>query len=209
MKKIIVALTVAFVHNFAFAQYDPDAKNILDAMSNKYKSIPAFSATFKQNLKNDGAGLDETMEGKITVMKDMYKLEIAGQEIYNDGTDVWSYSSEINEVTVSPYDPDESEISLGNIWDIYKEGFKYVLLSAKEDGANVIDLDPENRDKSYYKIRMVINNDNTLNRFTVFEQSGNQYTYSISDFETKNNLSASDFTFDVSKYPDVEVIDFR
>lgn len=209
MKLIKALILVLAVSTQAFGQYDPDAKAVLDAMSARYKKIPAFSATFNQTLTNEQADLNETMKGNISVMNEMYKLDIAGQKIFNDGTDVWSYNPEINEVTVSPYDAEESEISLANIWDLYKNGFKYILLAENDNGNQVIDLDPTDRNKSYYKIRMIVSQDNILQSFVVFETSGNKYTYEISDFNERPDLTAADFTFNPSDYEGVEVIDFR
>lgn len=207
--KVITSLLMLLISVSTFAQYDPEAKEVLDAMSNKYKSINAFSADFTQTLTNEAADLNETLEGSIAVMDDKYQLKVAGQEIYNDGEDVWSYNPEINEVTVSTYDPEEAEISLANIWDLYREGFKYILLADNENGNRVIDLDPVDRNKSYYKIRMIVSPDNSLKSFMVFESSGNKYTYKITDFRERNDLTSSDFTFNPDDYDGVEVIDFR
>ena len=208
IRQLLVVCSLA-VSQLAFAQYDPEAKEVLDAMSNKYRKIPAFTASFDQALINESADINESMSGKIAVKGDKYALEIAGQKIFNDGTDIWSYNEELAEVTVSTYDPEEQEISLNNIWDLYQEGFKYILLSANENGNYVVDLDPTDRTKSYFKIRMIIGKDYTLKNFTVFENGGNQYKYSIKDFAEKPNLSDDSFTFDPADYPDVEVIDFR
>ncbi|MEQ8627474.1 outer membrane lipoprotein carrier protein LolA [Ekhidna sp.] len=207
MKKLIIA-SLTFLVLQVQAQYDPEALAVLDAMSNKYKQIEAFKASFSQKLTNENAGLDETISGDIAVKGDMYVLEVAGQKIYNDGTDIYTYNAEINEVTISPYEPEDSEITLSNIYDIYKSGFKYVLAEKKADGDRVIELDPESRDKSYFKIRMTINAKDELKSFTVFERTGNKYLYSINSF-TPTSLNNSYFKFDVSKYPNVEVIDFR
>ena len=207
MKKLIIAsLTLLVLH--VQAQYDPEALAVLDAMSNKYKQIEAFKASFSQKLTNENAGLDETISGDIAVKGDMYVLEVAGQKIFNDGTDIYTYNKEINEVTISPYEPEDSEITLSNIYDIYKKGFKYVLAEKKANGDRVVELDPESRDKSYFKIRMTINSKDELKSFTVFERTGNKYLYSINSF-TPTSLNESYFQFDVSKYPGVEVIDFR
>lgn len=209
MIKQLFIVCALIISQIATAQYDPEAKSVLDAMSNKYRKIPAFTASFSQSLINESEDIDESMTGKISVKADKYALEIAGQKIFNDGTDVWSYNEELAEVTVSTYDPDEQEISLNNIWDLYQEGFKYILLSANENGNYVVDLDPVDRSKSYFKIRMVIGKDNSLKNFTVFENGGNKYKYTINDFAEKSNLSDDSFTFDPADYPDVEVIDFR
>lgn len=209
MKKLIYLLAAICMTFGAKAQYDPEALKVLDAMSEKYKQIEAFSANFTQTMINKSADLNETISGEITVKDDMYVLKVAGQEIYNNGEDVYSFNPELEEVTVDTYRPEDQEITLGNIYDLYKDGFKYALISKERTGDQVIELDPESKDKSYYKIRMVIDQNDDLKKFTVFERSGNQYVYDIKDFTKKPEIKDSFFTFDPSKYPDVEVIDFR
>ncbi len=208
MKKLLSYALLAAVFFVSKAQYDKDALSVLDAMSANYKSIEAFKASFSQQLTNESAGIDETITGQIAVKGDKYVLDVAGQRIFNNGADVYTYNPEISEVTISTYDPEESEITLSNVYDLYKNGFKYVLTSTESNGDRVIDLDPESRDKSYFKIRMVINTKNELDSFTVFERSGNKYLYLIENFNAAE-LPDDHFTFDTSKYPNVEVIDFR
>ncbi|MEO9871598.1 LolA family protein [Ekhidna sp.] len=208
MKKLIIASLSLFLLINVNAQYDPSALAVLDAMSSKYKNVEAFKASFSQQLTNESAGLDETISGNIAVKGDMYVLDVAGQRIFNDGTDMYNYNPEIREVTISSYDPEDSEITIGNIYEIYKNGFKYALSETNASGDRLIELDPESRDKSYFKIRMTINAQDELKSFTVFERTGNKYVYSINAF-TPSDLNDSYFTFDVAKYPNVEVIDFR
>ncbi|SNT10790.1 Outer membrane lipoprotein-sorting protein [Ekhidna lutea] len=208
MKKLIIASLTLTLLLQVQAQYDPEALTVLDAMSNKYKKVKSFKASFSQKLTNESAGLDETISGDIAVKGDMYVLDVAGQKIFNDGTDIYTFNAEVNEVTISTYDPEESEITLSNVYDLYKNGFKYALAEEKSNGDRLIELDPESRDKSYFKIRMTINAKDELKSFTVFERTGNKYVYSINSF-TPANLADSYFTFDTSEYPNVEVIDFR
>ena len=190
------------------AQYDPAALSVLDAMSSKYKNIDTFKASFSQKLTNESAGLDETISGDIAIKGDKYVLEVASQKIFNDGEDIYSYNAEINEVTISTYDPEESEITLSNVYDLYKKGVKYALIEIKPNGDRLIELSPESREKSYFKIRMTIDAKDELKSFTIFEHSGNKYIYSINSF-VPTVLNDSYFTFDTSKYPSVEMIDFR
>ena len=209
MKKILLAsLSILILHQL-HAQYDPAALSVLDAMSAKYKKIEAFKASFSQQLINESAGLNENITGDIAVKGDMFVLDIPGQQkIYNNGTDVYNYNEEINEVMISTFDPEEQEIALSNIYDLYKDGFKYVLVNTETNGDRIIELDPESRDKSYFKIRMTINSRDELKSFTVFERTGNRHIYSIDSF-TPSNLNNGYFTFDTAKYPNIEVIDFR
>ncbi|MEP5614158.1 MAG: outer membrane lipoprotein carrier protein LolA [Cyclobacteriaceae bacterium] len=201
-------ITLLAISTTLFAQYDPEALAVLDAMSTKYKQTEAFKATFMQQLTNKEAGLDESLSMEIIVKGAMYVLDVAGQKIYNNGSDVYTFSEELGEVTISPYEAEEAEINPSNVYDLYKEGFKYALLSKMENGIRVIELDPESRERSYFKIRMNINSRDEIESFIVFEKTGNRYTYSIQGFE-EITIGDDFFTFDASKYPNVEVIDFR
>ncbi|MFT6865319.1 MAG: outer membrane lipoprotein carrier protein [Cyclobacteriaceae bacterium] len=193
----------------ATAQYDEDALAVLNAMSAKYKKLNAFSADFSQKLENTEVGINESFKGNITVKGNKYIIKVAGQEIFNDGTDVWSYNEEISEVTVTTYEPEEQEISIGNIYDLYKEGFKYNLVKTNIVGDRLVELDPEDKSKSYFKIKMTIGAKDELKDFTVMDKSGNTYVYSITNFQEKPDLKDEGFLFNPTKYKGIEVIDFR
>ena len=210
MNKIIILFTLLILVNFKTikAQYDPDALKVLDAMSNKYRKTSSFQVTFLQRLINESVKMDEKISGTISVKNDKYVLTIAGQKIYNNGTDVYTYNEELKEVTVNKYQPEESEISIHNIYDLYKEGFKYALISIMSNGDRIIEMDPIRKDLSFFKVMMVINSKDQLKSFTIYERSGNKYVYTIDAFKSLE-LSDSYFTYDIESYPDVEVIDFR
>jgi outer membrane lipoprotein-sorting protein len=208
MKKTLFIALLTFSFLNTYGQYDPDALAVLDAMSEKYKQVDAFKASFTQKLTNKEAGLDESISGEITVKGSKFVLDVAGQKIFNNGVDVYSYNEEFQEVSISTYEAEDAELNLGNIYDIYKSGFKYTLLSEMQNGVRVVELDPESREKSYFKIRMNIDAKDALKSFTVFERTNNIYTYLIDEFE-EVTVNDSFFTFDTTKYPDVEVIDFR
>ncbi|MFY0599755.1 MAG: outer membrane lipoprotein carrier protein LolA [Cyclobacteriaceae bacterium] len=209
MKNLTYTLLALFLSINAFAQYDEDALAVLNAMSGKYKKINAYSAEFSQKLENKEVGINESFEGTITVKGGKYILSVSGQEIFNDGKDVWSYNAEVSEVTVTTYDPEEQEINMGNIYDLYKDGFKYNLIKTNNRGDRFIELDPEDKNKSYFKIKMTIDDQDALKQFTVMDKSGNIYVYSIKNFEEKPDLKDNVFTFNPKKHKGVEVIDFR
>src|SRR4051812_38152394 len=90
MKSIFIFIGI-IVANVAIAQYDPKALEILEAMGKKYKAIPSFEVNFSQVLTNESAGVKEEVKGKITVKGDKYKLELSEQQVYNNGTTIWTY----------------------------------------------------------------------------------------------------------------------
>ena len=101
MKKVIilVALVCVGMAN-VFAQYDPEARTILDGMSDKIRSINAYSADISNSLINEADGINDKFEGKIVVQSDKYRLELEEQEVINNGTTVWTYLPDVNEVNI-------------------------------------------------------------------------------------------------------------
>lgn len=213
MKKITLFMMIWLVGFASFAQHDPQAKEILDAMSAKYRKIPAYSADITSSLINEVDGINEEFGGKITVKGDMYKLEMEDQVVINNGATVWTYLPDANEVNIDTYNPDEDEISPSKIYDAYKKGYKYLYVGDETlNGTSVavIDLIPDDRDAQFFKIKLFIaKNDKSLKNWVMFDKSGNQYKYTIRNFKSDLNLKDSEFSFDATKYPGVEVIDLR
>ena len=213
MKKSIITLILLLSGTLMFAQYDPKALEILEAMSDKYKNLTSFEANLTSSLTNDTDGIHEEFKGKITVKGDKFKLILDDQEIINNGTTVWTYLSSANEVNIDNVDPDTDEMNPSKFYLMYKKGYKYLYLEDQTDGGvlcEVVDLVPEKKDAQYFKIRMNINKkDKTIQSWTMFDKSGNRYKYAISKFVPNVNVTESFFSFDPKKYPGVEVIDLR
>lgn len=215
IKKGIVSLVVfiTLLAQTAYAQYDPKAKEILDAMSERYQKIGSFESDFSYSMENTTQSISEDFEGEITVNGDKYRLKMGGQEIINDGETVWTYLEEVNEVNIDNYDPSEGDISPTQIYNAYKRGFKYVFVeeeSLEGQTYDVIDLLPENTNNQFFKIRLHISqSDKTLKQWKIFDKNGTIYTYEISNFNPDAEISDAVFSFDTSKYQGVEVVDLR
>lgn len=213
MKKPGLVFLLVVVGKIAFAQYDPKALEILEAMSKKYKAIAAFEANLTSALTNETEGIKEEFKGKITVKGDKFKLSLEDQEIINNGTTVWTYLPASKEVNIDNFDPKSDDINPVKIFDIYKKGFKYLYLGEKTETGQVleeVDLVPEKKNAQYFKIKMLISKkDKSIQSWTMFDKSGNRYKYLITKFVSNVKVDDSFFGFDPKKYPGVEVIDLR
>lgn len=213
MKKLILSFSILFLAVSAFAQYDPKALQILDAMSKKYKAIPAFEANISQTLTNDVEKINEEFKGKITVKGDKFRLVLPEQEVINNGSTIWTYLPEAKEVNIDNYDPSSEDVNPSKIYEIYKKGFKYLYLQDKNEGGVMceeIDLVPEKKEAQFFKIKMFISKkDRSIQSWTMFDKGGNKYKYTISKFNPNVKVEDTYFTFDQKKYPNVEVIDLR
>jgi len=216
MKKILTIVAIVLVglqYSSVQAQYDPKAKEILDAMSAAYQEIGAFESDFSYSMENSDQSISEDFEGEITVKGDKFRLKMGGQEIINDGSTVWTYLEEVNEVNIDDYSPDEGDISPTQIYNAYKRGFKYTYLEDETiDGKSyqVVDLVPENNDNQFFKIRLhIAKDDKTLKKWRIFDKNGTRYTYEIDNFNPQASVTDELFTFDTSQYQGVEIVDLR
>lgn len=213
MKKLVFGAILIFLGTASFAQYDPKALESLEAMSKKYKAIASFEASLTSSLTNEAEGVNDEFKGKITVKGDKFKLSLDEQEIYNNGTTVWTYLPAAKEVNIDNYDPSSDDINPTKIFDMYKKGFKYLHLGEKTENGIVleeIDLVPEKKDAQYFKIKMfIVKKDKSIANWTMFDRSGNKYKYTITKFTPNVKVEDTFFNFDVKKYPGIEVIDLR
>ena len=214
IKKIMIWGVLMLIFSSALvAQQDPQARVILDAMSRTYQKIPSFTAAIAYSMVNETEEIDESYAGKISVKGDMYRLVMDEQEVINDGETVWTYLPDANEVNIDFHDAEAGDITPSTIYDIYKDGYKYLLINQVTiDGQqyNVVDLVPDSKDAQYFKIRLQIaKSSNLLRQFTMFDKEGSEYSYLISEFDGDVNLPDEYFKFDISEYEDVEVIDLR
>lgn len=213
MKKSLLAVVLLVFVQVTFAQYDPKALEILEAMGEKYKSIPAYEASFAWTLTNDVENIKEEFKGKLTVKGEKFRISLPEQEVINNGVTVWTYLPEVKEVNIDNYDKNSGDINPLKIYEIYQNDFKYLYIQDKtEDGiaCEEVDLVPEKKDAQYFKIKLLIRKkEKVIHSLTMFDKGGNRYKYTITKFVPNAVIADSYFSFDTKKYPGVEVIDLR
>jgi len=212
-KKLLIIIGFLAIFSFSYGQYDQKALDILDAMSEKYKNMPSFYASFSYTLENEMENIHEEFSGDIIVKGDKFKLDLGEQEVYNDGETMWTYLKDVNEVNIDYYFPEDEELTPSNIFLAYKKGYKYLFIEEETISKtvyNVIDLIPDDQDKPFFKVRLWIQkNDSDLFRWKLFDKTGNTYLYSITKFNGSYNAKDEEFVFDSSKYPGITEIDLR
>jgi outer membrane lipoprotein-sorting protein len=198
----------------AFAQKDPKAKVVLDAMSAKYQSMKGFTAGFDYTYQDAGVSGDR-QSGEIAVSGEKYRLKLSDQEIYNDGKTVWTYiqTSTYKEVTINDATQMEGELTPSNIYKMYQTGFNYRLLADKTyQGklANVVELTALKANAPFKEVKLMV--DKTTKDLLGWEMSDGQggvFSYSFKNLKAAPNLAADYFTFDPKKHSGIEVIDLR
>ncbi|MGM0407289.1 MAG: LolA family protein, partial [Bacteroidota bacterium] len=130
MRKYFFITILISVSAFVYAQQDPDAKVILDKLSEKTKSYENIRTEFKIDYKSLKDQTQNSSKGDITIKGEKYRLNFLGTQSVFDGKTLWSYLEEVNEVNISEPQPDDEDI-LSNpqeIFTIYEKDFKYQLI---------------------------------------------------------------------------------
>ncbi len=199
----------------SFAQQDPKAKSILDKLSQKTKGYSTIKAEFNYSMVNESEGIDETQPGSVAIKGSKFFLTMAGQEIYCNGTTVWTHLVDAEEVKISEYEEDDEDaINPKSIFTMYEKGFNYKFVKTFSEGGkslHQIDLYPTNVDDvSYHTAKLFIDEAKMeIVKMTIYSKDGANYTYKIKSFIGNSSIADSKFQFNTSSHPDVEVIDLR
>lgn len=191
-------------------QSDPAAKKILDAVSAKFKSFKSVTAKFALKMEN-GAGKNlGSKSGTVYMKGTKYRISVTGQEIFCDGSNVWTFDKASNEVTISKLDPTNNTITPQKLFtNFYDKDFLYKL-NGEAKGVQEVELTPIDKSKAFHKVLVNINKTSqTISSTKVFEKTGNRYIYSVASMNTTGVVADAQFIFDQKKYPGVEVVDLR
>lgn len=216
MKKLWMMLVVLLSVQLANAQSDAKAKEILDEVSAKTKTFKGISAEFIFSMVNDEMDIHEENAGTIKVKGQKYKVNLpdAGVEVYSNGTTIWNYMKDGNQVTITSVEESGSELmDPSSIFSIYERGFRSKFLGeVQESGKTLyhIQLFPDSDEYQVNKIDVSINKATLLlDSATLDSTDGNEYKIVVKKMDTNASFADADFVFDAAKHPDVEVIDLR
>ncbi|HNQ13343.1 MAG TPA: outer membrane lipoprotein carrier protein LolA [Bacteroidia bacterium] len=207
-------LFFTFYSSDCTAQRDQKADEILNGVSEKFRSLKALKANFKIIVENTKDKSTDTQSGIIVIKGSKYKLTMSDQEIICDGKNVWTYLKDANEVQVNENISDQNNtLSPTNIFTIYEKGFKSKYMGEKNQSGKfiqLVELVPVDTKKSYFKIQLQINKSEKMLVYAkIFDRSGRNIIYNVDRLYQNQDTPDQLFTFNKSAYPGVEVIDLR
>lgn len=221
MKKILLIAGLALFSFSVLAQEtyqakDPKAKEILDNLSKKHKTLDNividFTATFS------GAKIKkQSLKGTAYKAGKKYAYYTSDYIVVNNGSYNWLFVKSENEVTITSNEDAEEEnglISPAKLMSIWEKGFKYQFIGEGTVGGKMLQevrLHPENPKKSkYHTITLIIDKvKNELKEVTIKGRDGVNMNYDISAFKSSQTIAGSKFKFDKSKYPNCTENDQR
>ena len=187
---------------------DPDAKKILDAVSSKFKTFKTVQGKFSLKIENAAGKVLGIKTGNVYMKGSKYRISVTGQEIFSDGSNIWTLDKASKEVTISKIDPSTNSLTPQKLFtNFYDKDFLYKL-NGTTKSVSEIELTPIDKTKPFFKILLYVDK-NSISTTKLFEKTGNKYTYSTTSLTPNANVPDATFIFDSKKYPGVEVVDLR
>lgn len=211
---LLLAATLVFTQT-TNAQDDAKSKAIMDKLMAQAKTWTSFEADFSSRLQSTKDKLDIKQEGNMKVKGKKFRLVLDKNTIINDGTTLYTYSPETNEVTLTDPAEMDQELDPSKLFTQYEKGFKSQFVEEKADAAGVtvqvVKLFPlDAAKKSYHTVILTVDKAKTEPRsIQVLYKDGNVVTYTLKKFTPNAAHADALFVFDKSKYPGVEVNDMR
>lgn len=220
MNRILTTLSlsilcfIASAQQKGFGQNDPEAKKVLDAVSAKVKGYKTIKTTFTFSLESANGKTNETKKGTMFLKGTKYRVTFAGQEIFCDGVNTWTYDKRSNEVQISKVDNSASTITPQKLFtNFYDKDFLYKLngdIKLNGKVAQEIEMTPYDKSKPFFKVLLWVDKaKKTISGAKVLNKDGNKYSITVSSFLPNAGVKDDQFVFDAKKYPGVEVIDLR
>lgn len=213
MKISIKSILLLFISLFAsvsmYAQQDTKSKQILEAMSSQYKSLPYYKITFSYRY-----GSESDTKGELGVKGEKYFLKLQDQEVYNNGSTIATYLKESKEVTIQESNDEQNNgLNPAKIFNTYQKGYKSSFVKTiMEAGTlcDVIALTPTEKNNPVSKVELTITQkDRSLKTWKILEKNGTVSQYKVEKIDKTTPLNDGAFTFDPKKYPGVEIVDLR
>ncbi len=212
MKSVILHILFLFclvVNNYG--QKDPEAIKILDRFSETAQKAPSVSMKFVLITNDQMEKTIDSLKGTVILSKDKYRLDLPDNTIWFNGVTSWSYLPAEKEVTITK--PDKKDNSFQSrpsaIFSIYKSGYKSRLIEETSD-SYIIDLYPEDIKSDLIRIRLKIGKQATnLVSLEYKKKDGETITLIVKKYDLQREPSKDEFTFQPSKYKDVEINDIR
>lgn len=205
-KHLMLIISILTLATNTFAQ---NAEQVFKAAVDKLKAYDNIEIAFDYRMINTTAGIDELMTGTGHLQGDSYKLNIAGQEMICNGSTLWTYMPDSQEVMVSSVDSEDGGSPLSVI-NSYYDNINAKFLPGSDPSKTTIEVTPKEKDENFNKL-VVVAETKTMNLKEVhlFDNNGSEFVYSITKFITNQILPDNFFIFNEEDYPGAEIIDMR
>jgi outer membrane lipoprotein-sorting protein len=204
-KNIIACIAFLFAAQAVSAQNNAEA--FIRLIINQLKSHKNVEMTFNYQISPDGKNLGETEKGHAWLQGEAYKVEMADQQTISNGTTIWTYFVDAEEVMVSNASEGADNTPLKVLTSL-DENYVASLTGIDANGIATVEL--ANPAGQYKRVTLKINTKKVeLKGADVYFEDGNKFVITVEEMKYDQELDDKFFTFDTKKHPNVDVIDMR
>ena len=204
-KNIIACLFLLFATQAVTAQNNADA--LIRVMLDQIKSHKNVALTFDYQISPDGKNFGETEKGKAWLQGEAYKIEMTDQQTISDGTTIWTYLIDDEEVMISNATDGEDNTPL-KLLTTLNESYVATLTGLDSKGIATVEL--ANPKGQYKRVTLKINTLKTeIQSADIYMDDGSKAIVNVETMKFDEELDDKFFTFDTKKHPKVDVIDMR
>ncbi|MEM6286171.1 MAG: outer membrane lipoprotein carrier protein LolA [Bacteroidota bacterium] len=153
----------------------------------------------------------QRLEGTLSVRADAFRLDLGRQVLVTDGTTLWSYSRDDQQVVVQDYEPARVGFNVGQLFTDYLDVFRVTGASrATVDGVrhDVLTLRPREAGMSVRDATLYVRSSDAVpTRVRVHDTGGGTLAFDLTDVRRNVPLPASTFQFTAPS--GTEVVDLR
>jgi outer membrane lipoprotein carrier protein len=207
MKRILSIIAVLYFYSFSVsAQNSSDAETVLNNATQKIQSSKGINVSFSLTQKDKFGHSLSASKGILKIKGSKYYIKQQQSETYCNGVQIWNYDGD-REVTVTKADDDDNAFSPRQILTGFnKKDFDIKLVSAAGDNCQV-QLTPVDKRQNFKYITLYINKSTNIFSKAVIVDKTDAFTeINFTNISLNSTFPDSQFVFDASKHPGVEVI---
>ena len=206
MKKFALLIGVMLTLFAQSVSAQPEASVLVHKAVNNIRNHKNFEIVFNYYL-DPGTDVIITKAGQAWFQGDAYKIIMEEQHTISDGTTLWSYLVDDEEVMVGNTSDDPNNTPFKLLTTLDKDyTATYLPPSTKDE--SVVEL--TNPNGPYKSIKLYINNKtNMVMAIVIRHEDSDPFIIRIDEWKFDQDFKDGFFTFDEKAYPNVDIIDMR
>ena len=207
MKTFILSV-FTFLSLTVSAQKDAVAKQILDQIGAKVKASKGILVNITLTSKNNKGKTLGAKQIALQMKGDKYLLKEGKMEILCDGVNIYNFDG-VNSISKSSVAESDQTLSPQKLLSgNYDKDFNFKLLS-QDNAKATIELYPIDKRKSFQKVTLVINKQQSaLSSALILDKSNNMTDVKVGSINYAASLNDKIFLFNRAKYPkNAEIFD--
>lgn len=201
-KQLTLSAIILFVFSVSMAFAQADASSVVKKITKSFRDKKNAEIIFDYHYEMDSITKTEVQEGTAYLQGESYKILQKEQQTVCDGTTIWTYLIEEEEVVISSTSVGDDNTPLKLLTSLDKY-YKATFINE----STIMLVNPEGQFKLLFL--SVDPKKNALKGIEYVANDGSKMVIEIKELKYEQDLKDDFFTFDVKAYPEVDVIDMR